>query len=116
MPKTKSPKQKRFPSWRPQVGEKALVPGGPANAQYVAELNAQDVDAIEQGHRGYTPLRVRLYWKDRGHTECFDLVQYDTHYKCWRSVRGGHAKTLSAVIRAANQYLAIQKVTIDVAE
>lgn len=72
----------RFKNWEPKEGEKALVPGGPGNASYVDALTADDVAAIQAGHRGYAPLRFYVVSKiARGYTlpdDVLELVMYDS--------------------------------------
>lgn len=101
------PKQ-RFPSWNPQVGELALVPGNPANAHYVDKLTAKDVEAIKAGHRGYKPLRIHIkYGVSVGLIiagETFDLIWWDDRRKAWCSSKGGSVKDLRSVMRIANAY------------
>lgn len=97
-------KPKRFPSWQPTVGERALVPGGPANAQYVDELSADDVAAIENGHRGYTPLQLQIIGEpdDPRHEAVIDTIDYqDNGYWLGNMVR---ARRPSDILRAARQY------------
>lgn len=99
--------KKRFPDWKPEVGERALVPGGPGCAHYVDVLNIDDVRAIENGHRGYTPLRVKIV----------DVSLIGTRYELqatimvlnWNERRHqwegpGVWKTLSAALRAARYH------------
>jgi len=105
--------KKRFPSWNPKVGERALIPGGPACAQYVDALNEQDVNAIQAGHRGYTPLRVRIT-DNKIPVANTDLLWYDENRQVWLSSGGGFAKTLKSALQLASQYFG-KKVSIDCA-
>ncbi len=54
--------KKRFPDWKPQAGEKALVPGGPANRRFVDELRHDDVEAIERGHNRACGCGITKKW------------------------------------------------------
>lgn len=106
--------RKRFPNWNPVVGERALVPGGPANAQYVDALNHHDIEAIEQGNRGYTPLRVRI-WRPSSVEKAVhfsDLLYYDENKSVWCSSNGGTCKTLRGALTAASLYCG-EKVAFD---
>ncbi len=99
-------KKKRFLDWNPEVGERALVPGGPGCAHYVDTLNDEDVQAIENGHRGYTPLRVKIVDKrllgtrDELLATLMVLNWNERHHQWWGP---GTWKTLSAALRAAKR-------------
>lgn len=98
--------KKRFPDWKPEIGERALVPGGPACAHYVAELDADDVLAIENGHRGYTPLRVeivdtRLLGTTYESMAVRMVLTWREGYHHWEG--DGIFNTLSAALRAVRR-------------
>lgn len=98
-------KQKRFAIWNPQVGEKALVPGNPGNAMYVDVLDQSDVDAINNGHRGYMPMYLKIIGDtiSHRHNEVIDIIYYDEPSRHWVGdmVR---AKNPSVMLRAARKY------------
>ena len=108
-------KARRFPNWNPKVGERALITGNPASAQYVDTLTQADVAAIKNSHRGYAPLILDL-WYDG---EIFDRICYNEKRRVWESGRGGSCKTLSSALGLAGAYcgsnLTGKKVTADVA-
>lgn len=99
-------KQKRFPDWNPEIGERALVPGGPGNAWYVAELREDDVKAIETGHRGYAPLRLEIVdtrmigTRDHLHATRMVLNYREDSGLWWGE---GVFKTLDAALRAVRR-------------
>lgn len=103
--------KKRFPNWHPTVGERALVPGGPANANYVAELSADDVAAIERGHRGYLPLKFHVFAGSDHHKgmpvwnkhDSLDLFWYNERTKRWVCGRDTF-KSIASITRAVNQF------------
>lgn len=93
----------RFVNWHPIVGEKALVPGNPGNAQYIDALNEHDIIAIMDGHRGYTPLYITVKSQDGQFSE---RISY--HKDRWSTVHGMLHKTLSRSLRALAEYYGVK--------
>ena len=94
--------QKRFPDWKPQIGEAALVPGGPANAQYISYLREDDVKAIETGHRGYSPLRLYLVNTNED-DYVFAVVSFKKEWGWW-GIDVPTRRRLQDILRFARKY------------
>lgn len=91
----------RIHDWKPEIGERALVPGGAACAQHVAALEAADVQAIEHGHSGYTPINLEMFNSVTG--EFLDYVWYSERFRKWCcSEGGGGSRSLEYIRRRAS--------------
>lgn len=88
--------------WTPEIGERAIVPGGVACAAYVAPLEATDVRAIERGHRGYSPLYLVMENALTG--EVLDSVYFSERFNKWCGCEGGTWDTLDSLKRRASRH------------
>jgi hypothetical protein len=94
-------KKQRFPSWQPKMGERAIVPAGPAGRHYIDVLDAVDVAQIKAGHRGYMPLRVVVKAPDG---RVLDGFVWSENYGFWENIVAGDARTLPVLLRAVRRY------------
>ncbi len=120
-------KARKFPNWHPVVGDKAVVPGGPACRRYIDNLTAEDCQAIENGHTGYSPIELHAIatsdkWTGATRYDKGEILDSFVYFESagirrrtgWYNGFQFVAKDLNALKRAINSYHGKGTATLDV--